>query len=225
MFNFLKKSIERFKNKGKEGVLFLLLSVGIFVACQGALEDDIPFGPSTSVFRILPTTAIVTVGEILTFTPFGGTTPYSWTSSNTNIGTIGVNTGVFTAAGTLGNVIVTAVDAVGNVATASVTVPGLSLVFDPTGVTQIAANAGDVITVTANGSGAGFTATIANNNSGSTYLLVPTFSSTSGTTFTITAPATLPTLAEGNQTFTVTVTDTGNSNTGTLTYVFQADIV
>ena len=225
MSNFIKNSIERLKNKGKEGILFLILSVGVFVACQGALEDGTPFGPSTSVFKILPSTSIVTTGATLTFTPFGGTTPYSWTSSNTSIGTIIVNTGVFTAGTTLGTTTVTAVDAVGNVATASVTIPGLALTFDPISVVQVAVDTDNVITVTANSSGAGFTATVVNNNTGSTYILKPTFSTTTGTTFTITSPATLPTLAEGNQTFTITVTDTGNSNTATFTYVFQADTV
>lgn len=221
----IKNFIKRYKNKGKEGFIFLLLFVGVFVACQGALEDGTPFGPSTSVFKILPTTSIVTSGDALTFSPFGGTAPISWTSSNTAIGTIIVNTGVFTAGTTQGTTTVTAVDAVGNVATASVTIPGLSLIFNPTGATQIAAGGTDVITVDTNGSGGGFTASIANNNTGSTFTLSPTFSSTTGTTFTITAPATLPTLAQGNQTFTITVTDTGNTNTGTLTYVFQADTV
>jgi len=225
MSDFIKNSIERFKSKGKEGVLFLLLSIGVFVACQGALEDGTPFGPSTSVFKILPTTSVVTTGDTLTFVPFGATAPFSWTSSNTSIGTIVVNTGVFTAGTTQGTTTVTAVDAVGNVATASVTIPGLALTFDPTGVTQVAVNTDDVITVTANGSGAGFTATVVNNDTGSTFILKPTFSATTGTTFTLTSPATLPTLAQGNQTFTITVTDTGNSNKGTLTYVFQADTV
>jgi hypothetical protein len=221
----IKKLIKIYKYKRKECFIFLLLFVGVFVACQGALEDGTPFGPSTSIFKILPSTANVTTGADLTYTPLGGTTPYSWTSSDTAIGTIIVNTGVFTAGTKQGTATITAVDAVGNTATASVTIPGLALTFAPNGTTQIAVNAEDIITVTANGSGAGFTATVANDNAGSAYLLVPTFSATTGETFTITAPETLPTLAEGNQTFTITVTDTGNTNTGTLTYVFQADIV
>lgn len=84
----IKNFIKQNKNKGKEGIIFLLLLVGVFVACQGALEDGTPFGPSTSIFKILPTTSIVTTGTDLTFTPFGGTAPYSWTSSNTSIGTL-----------------------------------------------------------------------------------------------------------------------------------------
>lgn len=135
-----------------------------------------------------------------------------------------MNTGVFTAGATQGTTTVTSVDAVGNTATASVTIPGLSLVFDVTGATQIATGGTDVITVLTNGSGAGFTTSIVNSNTGSTFLLFPTVVST-GTTLTITSPGTLPTLAQGNQTFTVTVTDTGNTNTGTLTYVFVAALV
>ena len=222
MGNPLKILIKKLKNKGAKGALFLLLCFWFFVSCQGALEDGTPFGPSTSTLKILPSTSLVTTGTDLTFTPYGGTAPYSWTSSNTAIGTIVVNTGVFTAGTTQGTTTITSVDAVGNTATASVTIPGLSLVFNPIGATQIAAGGADVFTVDANGSGAGFTASIANNNSGSTFVLIPTFESTAGDTFTITAPAILPTAAQGDQTFTVTITDTGNTNTGTLTYVIQA---
>jgi hypothetical protein len=225
MSNTIINLIKRYKNKGKNGIFFILLSIGLFVACQGALEDGTPFGPSTSIFKILPTTSIVSTGEVLTLTPFGGTPPISWTSANTTIGTIVVNTGVFTAGTTQGTTTVNALDAVGNLATASITIPGLALTFAPNGTTQIAVNAEDIITVTANGSGAGFTATVANDNAGSAYLLLPTFSSTTGETFTITAPAVLPTLAEGNQTFSIKVTDPGNTNVATFTYVFQADVV
>ena len=220
----IKNLIELCKNKSGDGIIFLLLFVGVFVACQGALEDGTPFGPSTSIFRILPSTSIVTTGTNLTYTPFGGTAPYSWTSSNTSIGTIIVNTGVFTAGTTQGTATTTVIDAEGNTATASVTIPGLSLIFDVTGATQVLVDTDDIITVLTNGSGAGFTATIVNANTGSLFLLSPTVVPT-GTTMTFTSPATLPTLAEGNQTFTITVTDTGNTNTGTLTYVFQADTV
>ena len=43
-----------------------------------------------------------------------------------------------------------------------------------------------------------------------------------GTDLTITSPATLPTAVQGDQTFTITVTDASNTNTGTLTYLLQA---
>jgi len=218
MFNFLKKSRERIKKRGKEGILLLILCFGIFVACQGVLEEGNPFGPSTSSLRIIPSVATVTIGAELTLSTLGGTSPFSWTSSNLNIGTIVVNTGVFTAGALAGSVTITAIDAIGNTATAAITVPGLALTFDVAGVTQAAAGGASLITVTANGSGVGFTSAIANNNAVSGYTDLPTIIAT-GTTLTITSPATLPTAAQGDQTFTITVTDASNTNTGTLTYL------
>ena len=188
------------------------------MACQGVLEEGNPFGPSTSSLRIVPSVATVTIGAELTLNTLGGTSPFSWTSSNLNIGTIVVNTGVFTAGALAGSVTITAIDAIGNTATAAITVPGLALTFDVAGVTQAAAGGASVITVTANGSGVGFTSAIANNNAVSGYTDLPTIIAT-GTTLTITSPATLPTAAQGDQTFTITVTDASNTNTGTLTYL------
>ena len=218
MFNYLKNSRERIKNRGKEGILLLILCFGVFVACQGVLEEGNPFGPSTSSLRIVPSVATVTIGAELTLNTLGGTSPFSWTSSNLNIGTIVVNTGVFTAGALAGSVTITAIDAIGNTATAAITVPGLALTFDVAGVTQAAAGGASVITVTANGSGVGFTSAIANNNAVSGYTDLPTIVAT-GTDLTITSPATLPTAAQGDQTFTITVTDASNTNTGTLTYL------
>ena len=218
MFNFLKNSRERIKKRGKEGILLLILCFGIFVACQGVLEEGNPFGPSTSSLRIVPSIATVTIGAELTLNTLGGTSPFSWTSSNLNIGTIVVNTGVFTAGALAGSVTITAIDAIGNTATAAITVPGLALTFDVAGVTQAAAGGASLITVTANGSGVGFTSAIANNNAVSGYTDLPTIVAT-GTDLTITSPATLPTAAQGDQTFTITVTDASNTNTGTLTYL------
>jgi hypothetical protein len=218
MFNYLKNSRERIKKRGKEGFLLLILCFGVFVACQGVLEEGNPFGPSTSSLRIVPSVATVTIGAELTLSTLGGTSPFSWTSSNLNIGTIVVNTGVFTAGALAGSVTITAIDAIGNTATAAITVPGLALTFDVAGVTQAAAGGASLITVTANGSGVGFTSAIANNNAVSGYTDLPTIIAT-GTTLTITSPATLPTAAQGDQTFTITVTDASNTNTGTLTYL------
>lgn len=218
----LKKLNDSLINMGKEGFLLLVLSFGFFVACQGALEDETPFGPSTTTLRIVPNTANVAAGVDLTLTPLGGTAPFSWTSSNLDVATIVVNTGVATGGTIQGNSTITVVDAVGNTATATLTLPGLPLTFDNPGATQPLASTDDVITVTANGSGAGFTTSISNNNTGSAFTLLPTIVST-GVDLTITSPATLPTAVQGDQTFTITVTDISNSNTGTLTYLLLND--
>jgi hypothetical protein len=222
MSDSLMNFIKRCKKINKKRFLFLLLPFGILMACQGALEDGTPFGPSTSIFKILPKNSLVTKDTNLTFSPYGGTAPYTWTSTNVLVGTIVLNTGVFTAVGTEnGTVTITAVDAVGNIATASVTIPGAALVFDVANITQAVIATDDIVTVTTNGSGIGFTVTVANNVAGGAYALLPTIVST-GTTLTITSPATIPTNAEGNQVFTITVTDTSNTNTNTITYNLTA---
>ena len=132
MLNFIKSSKERFKNKGKEGFLFLLLIVGGFVACEGEQEDRNPFGPSSIVFtlRIIPNATTVLQGANITFTTFVGTAPFTWTSSNILVGTIIAGTGVFTAGAIAGTITITVTDAVGDTATASVTVSPLTLGFD-----------------------------------------------------------------------------------------------
>jgi hypothetical protein len=219
----LIKFIKRRKNRNKQRIILIILSIVGFVACQGALEDGTPFGPSTSIFKILPTNSLVTKGTDLTFSPYGGTSPYTWTSTNVLVGTIVLNTGKFTAVGTNnGTITITAVDAVGNIATASVTIPGAALVFDVANITQAVIETDDIVTVTTNGSGIGFTVTVANDVAGGAYALLPTVVST-GTTVTITSPATIPTAVEGNQAFTITVTDTQNTNTNTIAYNLTAE--
>ena len=218
MLNFIKSSKERFKNKGKEGFLFLLLIVGGFVACEGAQEDRNPFGPTTSTLRIIPNATTVLQTATFTFTTFVGTAPFTWTSSNILVGTIVPATGVFTAGAIGGTITITVVDALGNTDTASVTVPILTLGFDVAGVVQAVAEAADTVTANANQSGGGLAATIANKNTTSTFTAVPTLVTTVNTVV-LTAPALpLPTAAQGDQVYTVSVTDSVNGNTGTFIY-------
>jgi hypothetical protein len=222
MNNCLKKIIEQFKCKGKESVLILLLFFGVFVACQGVLEEGNPFAPSDSTLRISPSIVTVTTGADLNFVGINGSRPYSWTSSKINIGTIVANTGVFTAGTIPGSITITVIDAVGNTAISTVTVAaGVALTFDVAGATQGVIATADVITITANGSGVGFTTTIVNDDDTPAYELKPTIVST-GADITITSPGVLPTAAEGDQTYTITVTDANNGNAGTVSYILQA---
>ena len=220
MLNFIKSSKERFKNKGKEGFLFLLLIVRAFVACEGALEDKNPFGPSSVVFtlRIIPNATTVLQGANFTFTTFVGTAPFSWTSSNIVVGTIVADTGVFTAGAIAGTITITVVDALGNTDTATVTVPALTLGFDIVGVVQVAAATVDTVTANVNQSGGGLAATVANNNTSSTFTDVPTLVTTADTVVLTSPILLLPTAAQGDQVYTVTVTDSVNGNTGTFSY-------
>lgn len=223
MLNFIKSSKERFKNKGKEGFLFLLLIVGAFVACEGALEDKNPFGPTTSTLRIIPNATTVLQGANFTFTTFVGTAPFTWTSSNILVGTIVADTGVFTAGAIGGTITITVVDALGNTDTASVTVPTLTLGFDVVGVVQVALAAVDTVTANVNQSGGGLTATVANNNTSSTFTAVPTIVTTADTVVMTSPILLLPTAAQGDQVYTVSVTDSVNGNTGTFIYTLTND--
>lgn len=215
-------SLDKLKNLKKDGLLLLLFILSVVVACQGALEDGNPFGPSITTVRIIPSSVNVNQGADFTFTTLGGTTPYSWSSGDLTVGTIVAGTGVFTAGTIARSVTITVVDAVGDTATAVATVMGIPLGFDVTGATQGTASTASTVTVNANGSTTGLTASIANNSSSSTYTTLPTLVTTA-TTIVVTSPATLPNSTQGDQVFTVTVTDNGNNNSGTFTYTLQND--
>ena len=197
----------------KEWFLCFLLGIGLIVACQGALEEGNPFGPSNSKIIINPSSPQINKGGTLNFTAFGGTLPLSWSLSANQIGAIDAGTGVFTSnqadPQVAGIATVTVVDAVGDTDTATIQVLPNPLDIAPGSSTQgIAGN--EVFTVTG-GSGE-FTATIANNNSTSTFAL-PTLAIAGAA---ITATFAQPTNAEGNQTLTITITDVENGDVGSV---------
>ena len=210
MNQFNKNYLKRFKNKGKEGLLFLLLIVGVFVACQGALEEGNPFGPSTSTVRIIPSTVNVAKAGNLTFTTLGGTTPFSWNISTTGIGNIVADTGVFTALAIAGTATVTVTDAVGDTATASVTVLPNNLVIVP-GSSTLSVAGDEVFTATLTGPSGLAQASIANDATSSTFT-IPTLAVAAGV---VTVTFTLPNGTQGDQTLTVTITDSENGDVGT----------
>ena len=216
MLNFFKSSKERFKNKGKEGILILLVIVGVFVACQGAQEDgNNPFGPSTSNIRIIPvgtTTNPVQIAKAaaLTFTTLGGTAPVSWSISNTTIGVIVTDTGVFTATAFAGTATITVVDAVGDTATAAIEVLPAILVI--AGSNIINTEAAFTYTATLTSGSALVTASVA--SSVTTYIEDTDFTvavAANVVTLTITD---LPELLEGDVTLTLTITDTVGGDVG-----------
>ena len=216
MLNFFKSSKERFKNKGKEGILILLVIVGVFVACQGAQEDgNNPFGPSTSNIRIIPvgtTTNPVQIAKAaeLTFTTLGGTAPVSWSISNTTIGVIVTDTGVFTATSFAGTATITVVDAVGDTATAAIEVLPALLVIE--GPNIIDTQAAFTYTATLTSGSALVTASVA--SSVTTYIEDTDFTvavAANVVTLTITD---LPELLEGDVTLTLTISDTVGGDVG-----------
>ena len=97
MINLLNKLFLNSKKLKKEWVLCFLMAIGFIVACEGALEEGNPFGPSNSKIVINPSSPKINKGGNITFAAYGGTLPVSWSISNTQIGAIDAGTGVFTA--------------------------------------------------------------------------------------------------------------------------------
>jgi len=203
----------------KEWVFCFLLAVGFIVACQGALEEGNPFGPSNSKIVIVQSSPQVNKGGTQNFTAIGGTLPLSWSLSATQIGAIAAATGVFTsnqaAPQVAGTATVTVVDAVGDTDTATITVLPNALAIAPGSSTQFAAG-NEEFTVTG-GSGA-VVATIVNNDSVSTFNL-PTLLFPANV---VTVAFTQPTKAQGNQTFTISITDAENGDTGSVVLTLVA---
>ena len=219
MINLLNKLFINSGKIKKEWVLFFLFAIGFIVACEGALEEGNPFGPSNSSIVISPSSAKTNKGGNLTFTAFGGTLPLSWSLSNTQIGAIAAGTGVFTsnqaAPQVAGTATVTVIDAVGDTDTATIEVLPNPLNIAPG--SSIQNGAGNEVFTVAGGSGE-FVATIANNSTTSTFGL-PTLAVNAAE---ITATFNQPTAAEGDQTLTITINDVQNGDVGSVVLTLMA---
>lgn len=208
----MKQQLNKFFSKNrkmrKEGFLFFLLAIGLIVACEGALEDGNPFGPSNSSIVINPSSPKVSKGGTLTFAAFGGTLPLSWSLSNVTIGIIDAATGVFTsnqaAPQVAGISTVTVVDAVGDSDTATVQVLPNPLGVSPTAPSQTGAGT-EIFTITG-GSGIGLIASSSGESTG----FVLTSITTAAATVTVDFPA-----ATATETITITITDTLTGDAGT----------
>jgi hypothetical protein len=214
MINYLNIFILKNRNIKKEWVLCFVIAIGLIVACQGALEEGNPFGPSNSGIVINPSTPKINKGGTLNFVAFGGTLPISWSLSNTQIGAIDAGTGVFTsnqaAPQVAGTSTVTVVDAVGDSDTATIEVLPNALAITPGSSTQNTAGT-QAFTVTGEGANP-LVATIANNNTSSTFAL-PTLATTEAE---VTVTFTIPSTAEGDQTLTISISDTVNGDVGSV---------
>ena len=213
MIDFINKLLIDSRKIKKEWVLCFFIAFGFIVACEGALEEGNPFGPSNSKIVINPSSPKINKGGNITFAAFGGTLPVAWSISNTQIGAIDAGTGVFTsnqaAPQVAGTATVTVIDAVGDTDTATIEVLPNPLDIAPGSSTQNAAG-NEVFTVTG-GSGE-FVATIANNSTTSTFAL-PTLAVAGAE---ITATFNQPTNAEGDQTLTIIIRDVENGDLGSV---------
>jgi hypothetical protein len=214
MKKYLNIYILENKKLKKEWVLCFFIAIGLIVACEGALEEGNPFGPSNSSIVINPSTPQINKGGTLNFVAFGGTLPISWSLSNTQIGAIDAATGIFTsnqaAPQVAGTSTVTVVDAVGDSDTATIEVLPNALAITPGSSTQNTAGT-QAFAVTGEGANP-LVATIANNNTSSTFAL-PTLATTAAE---VTVTFTIPSTAEGNQTLTISISDTVNGDVGSV---------
>ena len=202
--------------------LFCLLSATLILACTGDLDNaGAPLvGPSFGITIIPQNPQIIKLGT-QTFTATGGVTPYTYSLSDTSVGTIVPVTGVFTAGAALGTVAagtatVTAVDKTGVIGTTTVTVlPTILAVAPGSGI--ITADAGTMAYTATILSGSGLiTCTISRDNASGT-MTIPTVAANAAVcTATAGADVAAAVAAGTSETFTITITDTENGDYGTV---------
>ena len=148
------------------------------------------------------------------FTLTGGTEPIFFSVDNTTLGSFGAttaNTATFTAGITGGTANVTVTDADGDSVTGTVTIVSNPVTVTPASVTF--STAGDAQAFTATSPVTGVTFSFALSGQTNSYAGTTITASANAGTATVTG-TTLPGAVEGNQTLTLTVTDS-NGDTGT----------
>ena len=187
--------------------LFSLLSATLILACTGDLENDgyALVSPSFGI-TIIPQNPQILKAGTQTFTATGGVAPYTYSLSNTAVGTMVPATGVFTgvqalAAAPAGTATVTAVDKTGVSGTTTLTVlPTILIVAPGSGI--LTAVGDEVFTATLLSGSALATCSISRDDSSGT-TTIPTVVA-AGAVCTATASA-VP--SSGTEDFTITITD------------------
>ena len=189
--------------------LFCLLSATLILACTGDLDNDgyALVSPSFGITIIPQNPQILKTGN-QTFTAIGGVTPYTYSLSATDIGTIVPVTGVFTALAIAGTATVTAVDSTGVSGTTTVTVLPTQLVIEPGSAVITAAGNQEFAATLLTQSGAVACSISRDDPSGTTTMPVV---AANAAVCTVTAAA-VPT--SGTETFTILITDTQDGDHG-----------
>ena len=194
--------------------LFCLLSATLILACTGDLDNaGAPLvGPSFGITIIPQNPQIIKLGN-QTFTATGGVTPYTYSLSDTSVGTIVPVTGVFTAGAGVANAAagtatVIAVDKTGVIGTTTVTVlPTILAVAPGSGI--ITADAGTMAYTATILSGSGLiTCTISRDNASGTMTMPTVAANGAACTATAGADVAAAVAAGTSETFTITITDT-----------------
>ena len=194
--------------------LFSLLSATLILACTGDLENDgyALVGPSFGI-TVIPQNPQILKAGTQTFTATGGLTPYTYSLSATDIGTIVPATGVLTALLIAGTATVTAVDSTGVSGTTTVTVLPTLLVVAPGSI--VAIESGKHEFAAANSSGA-VVCSISDSNLGSATTIAKPSVVAAGAVCTVTSTA-VPAAGAANETFTITIVDSWNGDHATAT--------
>ena len=189
--------------------LFSLLSATLILACTGDLDNDgyALVSPSFGITIIPQNPQILKTGN-QTFTAIGGVTPYTYSLSATDIGTIVPATGVFTALAIAGTATVTAVDSTGVSGTTTVTVLPTQLVIAPGSVVITVAGAQEFAATLLTASNLVACSISRDDPSGTTTMPAVV---ANAAVCTVTAAA-VPT--SGTETFTILITDTQDGDHG-----------
>ncbi|GEM_PF-1570061 len=133
--NYLSNLSVKYLNKTTIAFGAILLAILGLAACE-AETDGGPLGPSnitssSSLITVTPAAVTVVKNDTVTFTAAGGSGTFTWSVSNQTLGSIVLDTGVFTAGTTSGSLTVTATDENGSTGTATVTINNKTLTILP----------------------------------------------------------------------------------------------
>jgi len=201
---------EKFFIYWKRSWLFLTLALIAIMACTSDLDNGgaALVGPSVGL-TIIPQNPQVIKAATTQFTTVGGVTPYTYSLSSTDIGSIAAD-GTFTALAIAGTATVTVIDKTGATGRTTVTVLPLPLVVAP-GSAILTAAGDQAFTVAATASGSGLVAcSISDSDNPSSTIAKPTVAA-AALVCTATATA-VPATGAANETFTITITDTQNGD-------------
>ena len=189
--------------------LFCLLSATLILACTGDLDNDgyALVSPSFGITIIPQNPQILKTGN-QTFTAIGGVTPYTYSLSATDIGTIVPATGVFTALAIAGTATVTAVDSTGVSGTTTVTVLPTQLVIAPGSAVITAAGVQEFAATLLTQSGA-VACSISRDDPSGTTTMPAVVANAAVCAVNVAA---VPT--SGTETFTILITDTQDGDHG-----------
>jgi hypothetical protein len=223
------------------GLASIVLDTGVFTAgttngtvTVTATDQNGATGTATvtisdKTLTILPSTAQVGKQGTQVFTVTNGTAPVFFSINDATVGSMPSNDGAaantqstFTAGISTGTATITAVDSDGDTVTASVTVVSNTVTLTPASVAL--PNTAAATTVFTTGGSVGdiptFTFTISGQTNSYTGAVLTPTAGTAGTAATVSLATAVPTLAEGNQTLTLTATDSnGDTATAQITLI------